>query len=128
MKPINQKARAILTKLLEGIAEPGDSRKLNNAPKTYMALCVECIAPQMFSLAHYGEQNGDPMRDPDVVLWIAPSGEAFPVSFRNDYAGVDNEYVEFEEGAPVRVDKRQQADLADFCATWFNNLAEQQGV
>jgi len=34
-----------------------------------MYLCIEMIAPGYVSLAHYGQQNGDAMRDPDVILW-----------------------------------------------------------
>ena len=130
MKAISQAARAILSRLTAGLNVPGDSRKLDNAPGTYMPLCVECIAPDFYSLAHYGEQNGDAMRDPDVVIWVPPMvGEAYPVSFRNDYAGVDNEYVEFDEDHKVvGLDVDGQEDLASFCATWFDNLVEQQGV
>jgi hypothetical protein len=129
MKSISQKARAILSRLIAGLDNPGDAKKLDNAPGAYMALCVECIAPWFYSLAHYGEQNGDAMRDPDIVIWVHPtSGDAYPCSYRNDYAGVDREYVEFEGGIPARVAARAQADLASFCNTWLHNLAAQQGV
>ncbi|MGZ8366988.1 MAG: DUF6908 domain-containing protein [Nitrospira sp.] len=39
----------------------------------YMPLSVEKIGSsgegnRLVSLCHYGEQNGDPMRDPDIIL------------------------------------------------------------
>ena len=128
MRPVNQRTKQILLSLIAGLDNPGDSRKLDNAPGAFMALCVECIGPRFYSLAHYGEQHGDAMRDPDVVFWIGPSGDAFPIAFRNNYAGVDREYVEFENGAPVRIAPKAQADLAAFCGTWLRNVKAQQGL
>ena len=93
-----------------------------------MALCVECIGPGFYSLAHYGLQNGDPMRDPDVIVWRGPDENFYPVAFRNDYQGIDREYVEFEGGKPVRIAPRAQADLASFCGTWMQNLKRQQEI
>ena len=43
--------------------------------KGYMPLVIEKTGKNLVSVAHYYEQNGDLIADPDVVCWIAPSGE-----------------------------------------------------
>lgn len=63
----------------------------------YLSLSVEEIGmsengTRLVSLCHYREQNGDLMRDPDMVflLYDLPDGEAAePISFRNDYLGME---------------------------------------
>ena len=46
---------------------------------------VESASPEtgrpQVSVAHYGEQNGDLMRDPDLVCEVYPDGRWVPVSF-----------------------------------------------
>ena len=64
-----------------------------------MPLSIEDIGPsaeghRLISLCHYGEQNGDLMRDPDMVFQILDLGDgsiAEPISFRNDYMGLYQE-------------------------------------
>ncbi|MGC1784475.1 MAG: hypothetical protein WA708_18265, partial [Acidobacteriaceae bacterium] len=74
---------------------PGLYLKIDNAP--YMELVIEamdesgpCGLPAV-SVAHYGEQNGDLMRDPEMCfelgLAVGPHLNAF--YWRNDYAGVE---------------------------------------
>jgi len=49
-----------------------DHKKIDNAEGTIMALHVECIGKcnlgSIFSLAHYYEQHGDLMRDPEMLF------------------------------------------------------------
>ena len=69
--------------------------KIENPP--YMALVIEatdesgpCGLPAI-SVCHYGEQNGDAMRDPEMCFELGfvdgPHLNAF--CYRNDYVGVD---------------------------------------
>ena len=137
MKALSVNATTILRHLMTGaidglpaIREPGNARKLDRNP-AYMYLCVEMIAPGYVSLAHYGLQNGDMIRDPDVVFWDAPGLGWLPVSYRNDYAGFDATYVEAgsEMGLPLVVrDAQGQRGLAEFCETWLVNIVEQQNI
>jgi len=99
-----------------------------------MPLCVEMIGTdykgdQLVSLCHYGEQNGDAMRDPDIVYEIQSheSGDlALPTSFRNDYAGLNQEVFDYgADGKPTGVRAKLQKELIAFSATWFKNLNEQ---
>ena len=69
----------------------------------FMPLSVEDIGQsgdgnRLIPICHYGEQNGDLMRDPDMVFeihaWVHAAA-AEPLSFRNDYMGL------LQEGVPL---------------------------
>ncbi|MDR4470023.1 MAG: hypothetical protein MRJ68_17275 [Nitrospira sp.] len=101
---------------------------------SFMPLSVEAIGidgegHRLVSLCHYGEQNGDLMRDPDLVFMFqhAPSGSiAEPVSFRNDYLGLDQEVYRYDEtGKRTHLDTKLKQDLKEFARIWFSNLNEQ---
>ena len=100
-----------------------------------MPLSVEDIGQsadgnRLISICHYGEQNGDLMRDPDMVFelhaWAdAPAAE--PLSFRNDYMGLLQEVYRYDDsGKKTHVNVRLKQELTSFAKTWFKNL-EQQG-
>ena len=100
----------------------------------FMPLSVEEIGVdgeghRLVSLCHYGEQNGDLMRDPDLVFMFqdAPHGTiAEPVSFRNDYVGLDQEVYRYDEsGKRTHLDTKLKQDLKEFAQSWFVNLNEQ---
>lgn len=100
----------------------------------YMPLSVEDIGPdgegrRLVSLCHYGEQNGDLMRDPAAVfMFHEHGGETFaePVSFRNDYMALCQEVYKYDEdGKRTHVIPRLKRELKEFTRTWFENLREQ---
>ena len=100
----------------------------------YMPLSVEEIGidgegHRLVSLCHYGKQNGDLMRDPDIVFMFqdAPTGSvAEPVSFRNDYLGLDQEVYRYDEsGKRTHLDTKLKRDLKELAQNWFVNLNEQ---
>jgi hypothetical protein len=130
MRPINQHAQRIMDRLASLAEAEGGSVRIDNTEGAFMPLCVELLPRERISLAHYGECNGDPMRDPEMVFWRAANGRHYPVYFRNDYAGIEREAVlEFgADGMPVRYYRREQADQAVFAGTWLRNIREQQGV
>ena len=78
---------------------------------------------------HYGEQNGDLMRDPEMVFEIhawadAPTAE--PLSFRNDYMGLMQEIYRYDDdGKKTAVNPKLKQDLKSFGLTWFQNLKDQ---
>jgi Domain of unknown function (DUF6908) len=47
----------------------------------------------MVSVAHYYEQNGDLMRDPELTCEISPDGTFYPVNFTQDNVGAYHEAV-----------------------------------
>ena len=100
----------------------------------YMPLSVEEIGSsgdgyRLVSLCHYGEQNGDLMRDPDIVFLFhnLPDGMAAePVSFRNDYLGIVQEVYRYDEtGRRTHVVPSLKQELKEFAESWFANLKDQ---
>jgi len=100
----------------------------------YMPLSVEEIGSsgdghRLVSLCQYGEQNGDLMRDPDIVFLFhnVPDGMAAePVSFRNDYLGIVQEVYQYDEtGRRTHVVPSLKQDLKEFAQSWFANLKDQ---
>jgi len=100
----------------------------------YMPLSVEDIGQsaegnRLFAICHYGEQNGDLMRDPEMVFEIhtyASPDMAEPLSFRNDYMGTMQEVYRYgDDGRKTHVNARLKQDLKFFARTWFNNLKDQ---
>ncbi|WP_413936106.1 DUF6908 domain-containing protein [Nitrospira sp. BLG_1] len=100
----------------------------------YMPLSVEEIGSsgdgyRLVSLCHYGEQNGDLMRDPDIAFLVhtGPDGAAAePVSFRNDYLGIVQEVYRYDEtGRRTHVVPSLKQELKEFAESWFANLKDQ---
>jgi hypothetical protein len=141
MKALSKTAAAIFQEAINRIPAGETSICLDAGDQEHggavMALHVERIGAnrygKLYSFAHYYVQNGDAMRDPDVVMLqsdgISGTDAFFPISYRQDGLGMFREYVVFnDEGTGWRIARRPQADLASFCATWARNLKEQQGL
>jgi hypothetical protein len=95
-----------------------------------MPVSVEAVGttPQgalIVSVAHYYEQNGDLMADPEVTFVVTRAEYVFPISFRQDNLGIDQKYVRWE-GAKVYWNLAKQNDLAAFCNQWMENIQYQQ--
>mgnify|MGYP001600274255 CR=1 FL=1 len=112
----------------------GDATAVRITVPGYMPLSVEDIGPsgegmRLVSLCHYGEQNGDMMRDPDIVFMFHDhSGESFaePVSFRNDYMAICQEVYNYDDsGKRTHVKPSLKRELKAFSRTWFKNLRDQ---
>ncbi len=102
--------------------------KIENPP--YMELVIEatdesgpCGLPAL-SVCHYGEQNGDLMRDPEMCFELGFAGGAHlnPFYCRNDYVG--RGAVEPQHRArPLRAISRSLHEQHErFAKTWDNNL------
>ena len=108
-----------LRRVIDAWAMPvGLSLKMRS--EGYMDLVVERLDDRRISVTHYGELNGDLMKDPDMEVILGPDGTwVRPVSFQNDYAGVYHE---------VRDDRDAllEADLAEFFGSWMDNLKWQR--
>ena len=74
---------------------PGLYLKIDNPP--YMELVIEAMDESgpmelpAISVCHYGKQNGDAMRDPEMCFELGLAGGAHLSAFyyRNDYLGVE---------------------------------------
>ena len=111
-----------------------DARAVRITVSGYLPLSVEEIGSsgdgyRLVSLCHYGEQNGDLMRDPDIIFLFhnGPDGVAAePVSFRNDYLGLSQEVYRYDEtGRRTHVVSSLKQDLKEFAQAWFAVLREQ---
>ena len=122
MQALNKQAKKIMEAL---IAQLDDGYlKLDNTKGTYMPLSVEKVTDEpgftaVYSLAHYGEQNGDLMADPEMTFGECDH-EFFPLSFRNDYVGI------YQTVITEQVDLKLQQELAEFAAMWLKNVVDQQ--
>ena len=107
--------------------------RLENPP--FMRLVIEVIGGPYpsgayeVSVAHYAEQNGDAMRDPEITFLVAPSAEGTiwtPLTFENSYLGAYQMVAEVNSEGLIEV-KHSQAmnDLRDFANQWDINLKEQ---
>jgi hypothetical protein len=111
---------------------PGLCIKIENAG--YMALVIEHIGPvapgrfPAISVAHYGEMNGDAMRDPEMCFQLETDGAGkmrlYPYSFRNDYVGVDRAST-WEEDGKVFVHRARLKDDVEFARVWNRNIGQQ---
>ena len=122
MHAINEQSKKIMEVL---IAQLDDGYlKLDNTKGTFMPLSVEKVTDEpgftaVYSLAHYGEQNGDQMADPEMTFGESDH-EFYPLSFRNDYVGI------YQEVIAEQVDLKRQRELAEFTAIWLENIVDQQ--
>lgn len=111
---------------LEALKE--EAIRIENQP--YMVLCIEYmgVGPRglpMVSVAHYYKQNGDLMRDPDMVFEVTPDMETWgPVSYQQDNMGIYQEAV-FMGNGQVMIRPKLVKELKTFARTWDRNLDEQ---
>jgi hypothetical protein len=142
MRHLSKTATKQFEKILAQMPAPEEGYHTHvkfNKSDIFMPVCVEVIEHvgtdnwgRVVSLAHYGEQNGDLMADPEVTFieYTFPEhSEWYPMSHRMDYMGKDSQYIERDEnGVPKRFSKAMQADLAVFCNMWMKNIINQQGL
>ena len=107
--------------------------RLENPP--FMRLVIEVIGGPYpngayeLSIAHYSEQNGDAMRDPEITFLVVPSAEGStwtPLTFENSYLGAYQIVAEVTREGRLKV--RNAAllrDLQNFTNQWDLNLMEQ---
>lgn len=127
MKAINKSAQKVLEALVAGL-EPGSSKKFDNAKGVYMALSVERLSEDRFSIAHYFEANGDLVADPDMEFWKGPDGRFYPVAIQMS-TGHYQQAIQFgDDGKPKGYAPKAQAEQASFAASWLRNVKSQQGV
>ena len=107
--------------------------RLENPP--FMRLVIEVIGGPYpngayeVSVAHYAEQNGDAMRDPEITFLVVPSAEGTtwtPLTLENSYLGAYQVVAEVNrEGLIVVKQSQAMNDLRDFANQWDHNLKEQ---
>ena len=106
----------------------GGTHRRYEAPG-YMPLVLESLYPDgsatVYSLAHYGEQNGDAMRDPDMELCVDhAAGTVEPLTFQNDYMHMYQEVYKYRDGQKL-YSPRLRTDLDEFLWQWLKNIQDQ---
>ncbi len=128
MKPLNTATGRILDFLTRDLADPSgpgvSNRKLDNGG--FMAVSVERIGAHRFSVAHYFEQNGDLVPDPDLELvhysgsWYACAiTHALPFGYHRALTCTDT-------GRPDRWWPREYNSLRSFATMMLRNIRNQQ--
>jgi len=133
MRAMNRTAQEIMDKLTVGIGPGCRHRKIDNAGGGFMAVVIEDIGSAqfglsigtLFSVAHYYTQNGDPMRDPEMVFFRGPCGKYFPTMFQQDSAGIYQECVEWAGEKIISYFPKLQDDQVEFANMWMKNICEQ---
>ena len=101
--------------------------RIENPP--YMPLVIEGMPESgplglpALSVTHYGEQNGDAMRDPEMCfeLGLAGGPHLIPYFWRNDYVAVEQvsrAIIRDHYVALLELQKQHEK----FAETWDNNL------
>jgi hypothetical protein len=103
-----------------------------------MRLCIEVVGTgpnglPLVSVAHYYEQNGDLVADPEMTFEVVPddgptgwrSGMWFPVTFEMPGVGVYRRATWRDEDGRVMVNPRERADQAEFARVWGRNIGAQ---
>lgn len=81
------------------------------------------------SVAHYSEQNGDAMRDPEITFLVLPTEKGplwTPLTFENSYLGACQVVAKCGAGGRVIVrDPAAMSQLREFANQWDINLKHQ---
>ena len=124
--------------ILQIIEEAGGLPKakcisIDNEP--WMRLVIEVLPERgpdghvVVSVAHYGEQKSDPMRDPEMLFEVVEEEggqpEFWPFYFRNDYAAVEQWSRRRDEAGNLLCLPRRTRDLEQFAEMWDRNLRAQ---
>lgn len=100
-----------LTNEFDAARVTGESFHLRVDNEPFMRLVVEIVAPSEVSVAHYYQQNGDAMRDPEIVFgtnWL-------PVEITQDPIG---SYRRAKEGYYL-------TGVQDLARIWAANIRHQ---
>jgi len=129
MRAISQRAKRVMDILTRLCPSIGDHDKFHTDP--YMDVVVEhiddCNMGPVFSIAHYYEQNGDLMRDPEMCFIKGGDGNYYPYYYRMDGLGIERECIRWDEKGNVQgIQKNEQGNQAVFAGTWMRNIKNQQ--
>jgi hypothetical protein len=118
----------VIETILSLFPEEQQCIRIENDP--YMTLVIERIGlgpngKPSISVAHYYEQNGDLMRDPEMTFEQGGLGWV-PLSFTQDGLGLYQEAIwKDEESGSVLIRTRLFKQLQSFARTWSSNLRAQ---
>jgi hypothetical protein len=106
----------------------GSSLRVENGG--YMPLVIESVGvgPRglpLVSVAHYFEQNGDLMSDPEMTFEVDQAGTFYPISITQHPLGIYREAVFQDEQGRVLIKLGAKRDLEYFARIWDRNIKDQ---
>jgi hypothetical protein len=107
--------------------------KINNN-EAFMPVVAEMLCfvqeGEIWSIAHYGKQNGDMMADPEMRFLKTRSERIIPFSYRNDYSHSYEEPADLMDYPydPTITDHKKQEELVKFANAWLININSQQKI
>lgn len=134
MKILNKTATATFNKLVELAKANNGHIKIENT-KGYMPVSVEIIEDSenlvKVSVAHYFEQNGDLMADPEMCFAVRNDKlgcMVIPYYYKTDRLGIGRESVIFEGSKIKGIYSKMQDDQCYFANMWMKNIKAQQKI
>ena len=129
MKCLNKAASVVMDRLSDGL-NLGDHIKIENSGGAFIPVCVQNIAQTelgaLLSVAHYYEQNGDLMRDPEMVF-LKRNGKYYPVSIQQDGGlGFYQKAIEIQGVKVIGYYPPLLDEQVSFAQIWMKNIKEQQ--
>jgi len=112
--------------------QPGKSISIENEP--WMRFAIEVLPEAgptghpVVSVAHYGEQSSDLMRDPEMLFEVCENNgvtELRPFYFRNDYVGVEQWSRYRDESGDLVCLPQRTREMEAFAKIWDQNLSSQ---
>lgn len=89
-------------------------------------LCIERVASNAVSVAHYFEMHGDLVAEPRIIFFIDEWGEWIPVEITQSMTGWERVAEFSDDGDKIlRYQKERQADIGSFAEVWAQNIVDQ---
>jgi hypothetical protein len=135
MKNLSKKAATVFNAMIKLMGE-NDHLKIDNTNGTFMPVVIEKLGEitlynipmERYSVAHYFEQNGDLVPDPDMTFFVVKANPEmiFPASFQNQMTYMES--ILQDESKNWRFRKAIQKDQATFANMWMGNIKIQQNL
>lgn len=136
MRKINQEAAKTFQKLIKAMGEEKHAR-IDNSNGTFMPVHIELLNSNkdlagrpvsIYSIAHYFEQNGDLVPDPDMVFAVSNRDPDYiwPTAIQTQF--YYREGLREGEDGKWSINVREQKDQAIFAGQWMKNIKDQQNL
>ena len=131
MRTLNKQSTQTMNKMVE-LLEDGYI-KIDNTCASFLPVSVERIFEsekyRIISVAHYYEQNGDLMADPEMCfINIKAVGSFLPSYFKQASIGMEQESIIMENGEIKGYRAKMQADHTSFANMWLRNIKNHQNL
>ena len=129
LRPVSRRAERLLDLLFKDLPE-GRYRKIDNSG-AFMAVHLEHQTENLYSVAHFYEQNGDMVPDPMMLFLKHTEGETqgyYPVTIEQPLGGYRVLLRRDGDHAMQGPDFRHYDGARSLTETWMKNIQQQQGL